>query len=84
MTAVLSALRAVTAAGSSTCVARQVWQRARRGRATSLAEPWSRTVRMRAWPHGRSGPAHPGHGMAPAARSVSAWSASAIPIIAAR
>jgi hypothetical protein len=45
--------------------------------------PWSRTVRVRAWPHGRSGPVH-GQGSTPVARSVSARSGSAIPIIAAR
>jgi hypothetical protein len=48
MTAVVSARRTVTAAGSSTWVTRQVRQRARRGRSASVVWPWSRTVRGRA------------------------------------
>jgi hypothetical protein len=84
MTAVVSARRTVTAADSSTWVMRQVRQRARRGRNVSVVGPWSRTVRVRACPHGRSGRPHRGQGSAPAARAVSAWPGSAIPIIATR
>jgi hypothetical protein len=48
MTAVVSARRGVTAAGSSTWLTRQVRQRARRGRSASVMSPWPRTVRVRA------------------------------------
>jgi hypothetical protein len=48
ITAMVSARRAATTAGSSTWVTLQVRQRARRGRRASVVWPWSRTVRVRA------------------------------------
>ena len=73
MTAVVSARRTATAAGNSTWVTRHVRQRARRGRSASVVWPWSRTVRARAWPHGRRGRVHPGQTSVPATRAASAW-----------
>src|SRR5829696_9616377 len=84
ITAVVSARRGATTAGSRTWVLRQARQRARRGRRATVVGPWSRTVRARACPQGCSEPAHRGQVNVPAARSVSAWPVSAMPIIGSR
>lgn len=71
ITAARSNRRSSASTGSSTWVTKQLRHRDRRGRSLT-SRPWSRSVRLRAWPHGRSSPPHPGHSISPAA-SIHNW-----------